>query len=694
MKYLNQKKITSFLILIIFLSLLFSFQNCGKDVDFETEKTIDSSSLLEPQNIQEPLNEDAIGILINNGDFYTTSNRVSLQLTAPNATKVFLSESKDCSGQGSWKPMSNTTQKILTQPNGKAYLSAKFSYPDKTFSECVNDSIIFDDHLEIKITNSHEIPSNPTFETSFTVKFEVIEFTSGIEYIKCKSTQSFSFVDCRDSFTVNNLNPGQHSITINAKDFAGNTRSKTASITVLDTKPGSFYIRGISGTEDKKIDRALAIDNPAIPHVYWTQSKNASFYDVGIYSSNKQNLICQIQRTQNLDLSFSDSCALTHGLYYQAFVSATNNDTGEKLDQWFQFIVDNQGPEVKITDPPQHAKDFSDVTFNFTIKDNESSIGDAGCTLTRPDGSKSNQNCTNTRQATYTRLTNGQHVFEVVAYDEWGNRGSDFFEWNNEVISCDPCLGIIWGCEVPECQFDSNGKPINELCSIFVDSFERDKIHEDAGAFNWDLAITDTGGSGELVEAEIHDFQHLGPIYHNNSAILFTGRPGSSVHEVYLVSKPFDLSEYDYAMVRTRFVPLSLDTKKVVPQSRVSVHEGIRVDVCKDSNYNCGLEGSDQHVRIRDFKPWTQYYFDDPYEFGQGLNIRDYQTSDWKTKEAVILLDEYQNRKQNFVFKISVVMDEGYLNPDNKSTSLLEDGLILDFVEFIIIKTDQLKCIE
>ena len=214
------------------------------------------------------------------------------------------------------------------------------------------------------------------------------------------------------------------------------------------------------------------------------------------------------------------------------------------------------------------------------------------------------------------------------------------------------------------------------LCVLFNDGFEREEITGES-AFNWDVLIMDYGYSGSNVDVTIHDTDHLGHVIEGEKAVLFRGRAGGSTHEIYLVSKPLDLSNFDKLYIQFRYLPIGLEDDITLSWSGESLPESIRVDVCNDTDYNCGLEGDDAHERVRDNTAWENFFLKDS-EYGENLNIRNYVEQDWKLAQVYVDLAYYETRRDKMVFKISVAMDEGYFRNDDSKE--MEDGIILDDV--------------
>ncbi len=221
------------------------------------------------------------------------------------------------------------------------------------------------------------------------------------------------------------------------------------------------------------------------------------------------------------------------------------------------------------------------------------------------------------------------------------------------------------------------------VCLIFSDSFERDQLIGQ-GIFNWKQAIMDNGYSGKNIDVKIETKEHLGHIIDGKKAALFRGRAGGSTHEIYLISKSLDLSQYEQVYIQFRYLPIGLEEEITLSCNHQKVPENIRIDICKESDFDCDLTGKNSHQRIRDNKNWNSF-FPDILEYGQQNNIRDFNEENWKLGQFLIDLDDLKRGPDKFVFKVSVSMDEGYKS--NNRNSKMEDGLILDDIILVGIKT-------
>ncbi len=239
--------------------------------------------------------------------------------------------------------------------------------------------------------------------------------------------------------------------------------------------------------------------------------------------------------------------------------------------------------------------------------------------------------------------------------------------------------------DVDECDKQEQ-LPEGRACLVFKDSFERTNITGD-NVFNWDVVVMDNKLNISNIDAKIEDSNHLGPVMDGDKAIMFRGRAGGSTHEIYLVSRKMDLQDYDKLYIQYRYVPIGLEIDPIfLSIAKVNVPESIRVDVCDAPDSDCGLvNSSDRLAGLRDHNTWIKYY-NNTLERGEGLNIRNYVEQDWKLGQVVIDLNQYPERKAEFVFKITAAMDEGYFG--NNHNNLMEDGIIFDDIAVLAVNGD------
>ena len=227
-------------------------------------------------------------------------------------------------------------------------------------------------------------------------------------------------------------------------------------------------------------------------------------------------------------------------------------------------------------------------------------------------------------------------------------------------------------------------------CLLLMDSFERDidKGPGVGGDFVWRTLVDDAGRlNGESVEANIYRANELGPTPEavtgsasdKGRSLVFTGRPGGSVHSVYLVSKSFDVRDYESITFLMDYLAIGLESWNWRDKGG---NEHIRLDICEHGRDACGA-GSILNEGALNSDNWT-IARQSPANIGQGLN-RDHSLSDWSFEEIQVDISELsQQAKQNFAFRIVVTIDEGFLKSDIASG--FEDAVALDNIVAIATK--------
>jgi|GEM_PF-2321983 len=221
-----------------------------------------------------------------------------------------------------------------------------------------------------------------------------------------------------------------------------------------------------------------------------------------------------------------------------------------------------------------------------------------------------------------------------------------------------------------------NNNPDNISCKIvqnftnfIVDSFERDNVIDGTNDFGWHKIINDfgtviDGNAGSNVDVQIYSDAQMGPASDGSKAIYHFGRQGYSVHNIYLITKTFDLSLYqgDTVVIEFDYLPIGLE-----------VGEYLKLEICNDTPENCGV-GSSLTVEGLNSNKWLPVFSSNGA--GTGRNGFNHAPSDFITQKTVLFLEDFQ--KNEFIFRFNTRMNDGFI--DNMMSLGMEDGVVIDNV--------------
>ena len=222
---MNQKRTGLFILFIFILSqTLFLFQSCSDP----------HSSFVETQSRLVSLEGFKGLILINNDDPYVKSRRVNLNLLEglEGVTEVKISYNEDCS-DGQWEPYGETRPWTLSQTNQQASVYVKYRDRIGSESDCYGDDIVHDS-LPPKVI-FQEAQNQFIASNSYQSRFKVSDSGSGLLETQC-FLEGARKEDCTTTYDVSSLAEGAHSISVEAKDRAGNKKTYVHHFSV-DTSP-------------------------------------------------------------------------------------------------------------------------------------------------------------------------------------------------------------------------------------------------------------------------------------------------------------------------------------------------------------------------------------------------------------------------------------------------------------------------
>jgi hypothetical protein len=225
--------------------------------------------------------------------------------------------------------------------------------------------------------------------------------------------------------------------------------------------------------------------------------------------------------------------------------------------------------------------------------------------------------------------------------------------------------------------------------NMIEDSFERDYVTQHDPGFHWRFLLDDNGKGIEENQQECKDHicakifsQHpygFGPMGHEHRSLFFFGREGQSTHDLFLISKGFDLTSYRWVDIDFRY--LIMDIGDNDSRSHDETEEYLKVEVCLYGEYECGLSPVDPHKLKSD--RWITLFRNDPYLSQNGLNGRNHNAHDWQDAQVTVDLQhieqQYPNcRRSNFVFRFKTRLQDGFRKNDYYKE--IEDAVAIDHV--------------
>lgn len=498
----KQVRLAPVAVTLVTLTLTFAigFNNCSQ-VKFE--ETQDAAL--------NRLNSGA-AVLINQDAPYTNSKSVILTLQHNSADEMYLTNDPTCQTGGSWEPYSPSKSWELGQSNAEAKVFAKFreisTIRQSAFeSNCYSDQIIHDD-IPPQLALVKPFPA-VTKLSSVSLKLTAMDSLSGIDTLSCTDALGTELPSCSTDFALNSLPEGSGLVIIRAKDKAGNISlplinswvvDRTPPIATLNSYPpatsnsqnslfqfsgtdnlsqlltfqcrlGSdsyapctppfarnlpegehkFYVQAVDEAGNTSVEllytwkvdlTAPSVQITSHPPAF-SSSPLANFQFTG--TDEGQPLIsyeCQMNSNPYAPCSspLAISSALANGAHSFRVrgMDSAGNVSEPAIYSW---TVDTTKPTVAITSHPSQLNNSKEAHFSFTAQDQGSSIKQIKCTL---NGAVATCN----GSMSYASLTEGVHIFSVVAIDQAGNESAPTeYSWTTDLTP--PTVEITSGPKSP-----------------------------------------------------------------------------------------------------------------------------------------------------------------------------------------------------------------------------------------------------
>lgn len=223
--------------------------------------------------------------------------------------------------------------------------------------------------------------------------------------------------------------------------------------------------------------------------------------------------------------------------------------------------------------------------------------------------------------------------------------------------------------------------------SFLKDSFERSQVFTSDTGFHWRYMLDDNGKGLQNSDQECKDHvcakifkqsDGFGPMADQDRGLFLFGREGYSTHDIFLVSKSFDLSQYNSVEVDFSFLPVDIGDND--HNSHQSTHEYLKVEVCLSGDKACGLSPVDPYKLKSDL--WQTVFVHDGTN--NGFDGRSHSLHDWQKESFKVSLQDLESKhdschRSQFSFRFSSRLQDGF--DHNQYHNRLRDAVLIDQVE-------------
>ena len=236
------------------------------------------------------------------------------------------------------------------------------------------------------------------------------------------------------------------------------------------------------------------------------------------------------------------------------------------------------------------------------------------------------------------------------------------------------CPADLEGDALDSCESTLN--PVSQSIEYLVeDSFERDQFIPESDALSfWGRKIIDDRGrvsdgvAGDNIDVAIFSDDRMGVMKDQSRGLLFYGRAGWSVHDLYAVSRTFDVSQLSHLSIELSYLAIDLEED-----------DYISIDVCNSSLADCGV-ADELNIEGLNSDHWESIYYANGE--GDGLDGHNHSVNDWKSVKLFINRDHLSSHE--LTFRVTVRMNDGFMN--NQVYNTMDDGVIVDAIKVRAVK--------
>lgn len=358
-----------------------SFNNCSKVAVSESD-----SSIMKRLS-------DGAALFINNDAEYTNDKNVSLTLVHNSATEMFVTNDPTCQSGGSWEPYAKSKPWVLSKENIAVKVFSKFRENASSLeSGCYDDSITHDNIPPVLVLGQ----AAPKFTNLATtnIKFTASDNLSGIQSLSCADKSGAFVSGCKEDLSMSNTVEGPLSVSILARDKAGNQSLPLQQAWVYDKTPPRVIFNSTPSSVSNQTQSPFSFsgtDNLSTLLVYECKADGNAY------------AVC----TSPISINLPEG---TH----RFFVRAKDEAGNVSAEISYAWKIDLTAPTVQITSNPPAFSNNANAAFSFVGSDDGQPLARYECQF---DGG-AYAACTSPKSQT---LAEGAHQFQVRGYDNVGN---------------------------------------------------------------------------------------------------------------------------------------------------------------------------------------------------------------------------------------------------------------------------------
>lgn len=412
------QRVALFSFIILCSGLL--FQNCSQPgaINLSGQQLTNANNELLKTPASDPITLiSSPSVSINKGAKYTQIKDVNIEMVAGGAEEMQISDGDTCLESSTWIAFAQNKSWTLKNDNSANTIAVKFRKKGVPETSCFQASITHDNTAPV-IVLTDKVPAYTNL-SSGQINFNVQDNISGVDMISCQQPNGAE-EKCESSYSFNTFPvDGTYSLTIKAKDLAGNESAPLTTTFVVDRLPPEITINGPQG----------AVANQNLKYDF--QVKDMSGF---------KEILC---RLTPIETNFKD-CSSLKAEYanlvtgqYQFEVKAT--DLADNSSSKSQAVeIDLSVPTVTITKNPMAYINVKTTSFEFSGTSGAKVIKKFMCSINGGTASS----CTS--PLALNDLQDGLYTFSVIGINDL-NVSSAPQSYKFTVDTVAPVINILSG---------------------------------------------------------------------------------------------------------------------------------------------------------------------------------------------------------------------------------------------------------